>query len=36
MAKTDLEIAQEATMLPIQDVAKKVGIQEDDIEYYGM
>ena len=35
MAKTDLEIAQEATMLPIQDVAKKVGIQEDDIEYYG-
>ena len=22
-------------MLPIQDVAKKVGIQEDDIEYYG-
>lgn len=35
MAKTDLEIAQEAEMLPIQEVAKKVGIEEDDLEYYG-
>lgn len=35
MPKTDLEIAQAATMLPILEVAKKVDIQEDDIEYYG-
>lgn len=35
MPKTDLEIAQEATMLPILEVAKKVDIDEDDIEYYG-
>lgn len=35
MAKTDLEIAQEATLLPILEVAKKVEIQEDDLEYYG-
>ena len=35
MPKTDLEIAQEATLLPILEVAKKVDITEDDIEYYG-
>lgn len=35
MPKTDLEIAQEATLLPILEVAKKVDINEDDIEYYG-
>ena len=35
MAKTDLEIAQEAVMLPIQEVAAKVGIEVDDLEYYG-
>ena len=35
MFKTDLEIAQECTMLPIKDIASKVGISEDDLEYYG-
>ncbi len=33
--KSDIEIAQEATMLHIRDVAAKVGITEDDLEYYG-
>ena len=33
--KSDIEIAQEATMLHIRDVAEKVGITEDDLEYYG-
>ncbi|GAA0117178.1 formate--tetrahydrofolate ligase [Clostridium senegalense] len=32
---TDIEIAQSAKMLPIVDVAKKVGLSEDDIELYG-
>lgn len=36
MFKTDLEIAQESTMLHIRDVANKVGIEEQDIEYYGI
>lgn len=35
MFKTDLEIAQEATLLPILDIAKKLNIDEDNIEYYG-
>ncbi len=35
MAKTDLQIAQEATLLPIQEIAKKVGIREEDLELYG-
>lgn len=35
MFKTDLEIAQECVMEPIAAVASKVGIQEDDLEYYG-
>ena len=35
MAKTDLEIAQEATMLPIDEIAKKAGIDTEDLEYYG-
>lgn len=35
MAKTDLQIAQEATLLPILKVAEKLGISEDDLEYYG-
>ena len=35
MAKTDLEIAQEATMLPIDEVAKKAGIDPDCLEHYG-
>ena len=33
--KSDIEIAQEATMLHIRDVAAKAGITEDDLEYYG-
>lgn len=33
--KTDIEIAREAQMLPIKDVAKKIGLDEDDIELYG-
>lgn len=33
--KTDIEIAQEASMLPIKDVAKSYGIEEDDLELYG-
>ena len=33
--KTDIEIAQESTLLPIIDVAKKIGLYEDDIELYG-
>ncbi|SCY31017.1 formate--tetrahydrofolate ligase [Butyrivibrio sp. INlla14] len=33
--KSDIEIAQEATMLHIREVAEKVGITEDDLEYYG-
>ncbi len=33
--KSDIEIAQEAKMLPITEVAKKVGIDADDLELYG-
>ena len=33
--KTDIQIAQEANMLPIKDVAAKLGIVEDDLELYG-
>lgn len=33
--KTDIQIAQEATMLPIKDVAATIGIKEDDLELYG-
>lgn len=33
--KTDIEIAQEAKMLPIKDVAAAIGIDEDDLELYG-
>lgn len=33
--KTDLEIAQEAKMLPITEIAKSIGLDEDDIELYG-
>ena len=33
--KSDIEIAQEAKMLHIRDVADKLGITEDDLEYYG-
>ena len=33
--KTDIQIEQEATMLPIKDVAAAIGIKEDDLELYG-
>ena len=33
--KSDIEIAQEAKMLHIRDVAAKIGIEEDDLEFYG-
>ena len=29
--KTDIEIAQEATLLPIKEVAANIGIKEDDL-----
>lgn len=32
---TDIEIAQKAEMLPIKEVAAKLGIGEDDLEFYG-
>ncbi len=33
--KTDVQIAQEAKMQPIKDVAAKLGLTEDDLELYG-
>ena len=33
--KTDIQIAQEATMLPIGKIAEKLGVTEDELEYYG-
>lgn len=33
--KTDIEIAQEAKMLHIREVAEKLGIAEDELELYG-
>ena len=33
--KTDIQIAQEAKMLPITDIAKKLGIEDDELELYG-
>lgn len=35
MMLTDVEIAQIAVMEPIQEIAKKVGLNEDDLELYG-
>ena len=32
--KSDIEIAQEALMLPIAEVAKSCGIEEEDLELY--
>ncbi len=32
---SDIEIAQQSTLLPIIDIAKKIGLGEDDIELYG-
>ncbi len=33
--KSDIEIAQQAEMLPIKEVAKQLNISEDDLELYG-
>lgn len=33
--KTDIQIAQETQMLHINEIAKKIGLSEDDIEQYG-
>ena len=35
MAKSDIEIAQEAKMLPITEVAKRVGLKPEQLELYG-
>ncbi|MCQ2513615.1 MAG: formate--tetrahydrofolate ligase [Ruminococcus sp.] len=32
---TDIEIAQQAKLLPIKEVASQIGIDEDDLEFYG-
>ena len=32
---TDVEIAQSAKMKPISEIAKKVGLEDDDLELYG-
>jgi len=33
--KTDIDIAQSAAILPVTEMAKKLGIKEDDLELYG-
>lgn len=33
--KTDIEIAQRANILPIKEIAKKLSLTEDNIDYYG-
>ncbi|MBG6030921.1 formate--tetrahydrofolate ligase [Proteus hauseri] len=33
--KSDIQISQEAHLLPIQDIAKNLNIDQDDIEFYG-
>ncbi|MGC4019552.1 MAG: formate--tetrahydrofolate ligase [Muricomes sp.] len=33
--KTDIQIAQEAKMLPVKEVAAGIGIEEDNLEFYG-
>lgn len=35
MMKTDIQIAQEAKMEHIKEIAKRLGISEDDLEFYG-
>ena len=32
---TDVQIAQNAKMLPIKEVAAQIGLSEDDLELYG-
>ena len=33
--KTDIEIAREAKMLPISEIAKELGIEDSELELYG-
>ncbi|WP_053955973.1 formate--tetrahydrofolate ligase [Inediibacterium massiliense] len=33
--KTDIQIAQEAKMLPIKEIGEQMGLEEDDLEFYG-
>jgi len=33
--KSDIEIAQSANIQPIVNIAKKLGVSEDDMELYG-
>ena len=33
--KSDIEIAQEAKLIHIREIAKQLGIAEDDLEFYG-
>ena len=33
--KTDIQIAQEAKMLPITDIAASLGVTEEELEQYG-
>jgi len=33
--KTDIEIARKKKLIPISEIAKKIGISEKDLEYYG-
>jgi len=33
--KTDIQIAQEAVLQPIEEVAKGLGLTRDELEFYG-
>ncbi len=33
--KTDIQIAQSSTMKPIKEIAEKIGLNENDLDYYG-
>ena len=33
--RSDIEIAQDATMLPISQVAESLGVPEEELEHYG-
>ena len=35
MMKTDIQIAQEAQLKPVKEVAEQSGIEEDELEFYG-
>ena len=35
MMKSDLEIAQEAILLPVVEIARRLGLSEDDLDLYG-